>query len=151
MVQVIEVHARSAATPREVFDVLADVTCWPAWGIWSRAEVERPDDAGGGGVGAVRTLTSRSYGRTVVNRELVTDLVPGSVLAYDLLSGLPLRNYHGRVELRPDGAGTSVTWACRFDRATPGLTWLYRRVFERFLADTVQRLARYAERDLAGT
>jgi len=145
MVQVIEVRARSAAPPAAVFDVLADVTCWPRWGIWSQAAVERPDDAGGGGVGAVRVLTSRSYGRTVVNRELVTELEPARSLGYDLLSGLPLRNYRARVDLEPDGDGTLVRWSCRFDRATPGLTWLYRRIFRQFLADTVERLARYAD------
>jgi len=149
MVQRVEARARPGASPQEVFDVLADVTCWSRWGRWSRAELERPDEAGGGGVGAVRVLESRSYGRTVVNRELVTELVPGETLGYHLLSGLPLRDYHGRVELRPDGDGTLVTWSCRFERATPGLTRLYRRALQGVLSDAVERLARYAERDHA--
>jgi len=145
MGQVVEARARSSAAPAQVYAVLADVTCWTRWGIWTRAVVERPAPDGGTGPGAVRALTSRVLGRTIVSRERVTDAVPGELLAYELLSGLPLRDYRGRIELRPDGAGTALRWESRFTRATPGLTWFYRLLFARFLADTVARAARYAE------
>jgi hypothetical protein len=144
-VQVIDVRARSEATPGEVFGVLADLSCWPRWGIWAQTAIERPGEGSPAGRGAIRVLTSRSFGRTVVSRELVTELVPGSLMAYELLSGLPLRNYRARVELTADGGGTAIRWIARFDRATPGLTWLYGRFFRHFLTETAQRLARYAE------
>jgi len=142
--QVMEASARSGASPAEVFAIVADVTCWPSWGIWTAAVVETPPpDASG--VGAVRALTSRTAGRTTVSRERVTELVPGRLLAYELVSGLPLRHYRSRLELIPDGEGTLIRWTSRFDRATYGQTWLYRWVFRRFLADAAQRLARFAE------
>ena len=154
--QVIEARARSGASPAEGFAVLADVSCWTRWGIWHRAELERPADegppgsggavgGGAGGTGAIRVLTSRAFGRTIVSRELVTEAVPGELVGYELLSGLPLRNYRARVELAPDGTGTAIRWVSRFDRAPLGTTWLYRAFFARFLVDTAQRLARYAE------
>jgi Polyketide cyclase / dehydrase and lipid transport len=150
MGQVIDVTARSAASPAEVFALLADGAGWTRWGRWVGAAVDEPAADGGDGVGAVRALTSRTAGRTIVSRERVTDLVPDRLYGYDLLSGLPLRNYHGQVELTPDGAGTRIHWVCRFDRATPGLTWLYRGVLGRFVADAAQRLARYAAQERAG-
>lgn len=145
MGQVIDVTARSAASPAEVFGLLADSTSWTRWGRWVGSAVDQPAADGGDGVGAVRALTSRTFGRTIVSRERVTDLAPDRLYGYDLVSGLPLRNYHGQVELTPDGAGTRIRWVCRFDRATPGLTWLYRGVLARFVADAAQRLAASAE------
>jgi hypothetical protein len=144
--QVIEGRARSAAPPEAVYALLADVTTWSRWGIWTVAEVERPDPSGGGGVGAVRLLRSRSFGRTIDSRERVVELEPGQAYGYALLSGLPLRGYRSRVELTPDGAGTAIRWSSRFERATPGLTWLYRRVLSRVIGDAATRLAQYAER-----
>jgi hypothetical protein len=149
--QVIDVRARSAASPRDLFGVLTNGRSWPEWGIWTRFDLERPGEAAPEGRGAVRVFTSRSFGRTVVSREEITELVPDRLVGYRLLSGLPMRDYRARVELTPDGDGTQVGWHAEFDRATPGLTWLYRRVMTRFLADTAQRLARYAEHHPAAT
>jgi Polyketide cyclase / dehydrase and lipid transport len=142
---VIHATARSAAGPAEVFAVLADSSCWPAWGIWHRRDLEQPGAGAPEGPGAIRVLTSRTWGRTTVSRELVTDVEPDRAVGYRLLSGLPLRNYRARVELTPDGEGTVIHWRSTFERATPGTTWFYVLFFRRFLQDTAERVARFAE------
>jgi Polyketide cyclase / dehydrase and lipid transport len=161
--QVIDARAHSQASPAEVFSVVSDTSSWTEWGIWYARELEQPGADSPEGVGAVRTLTSRRFGRTIVSRERVTEVEPGRMVAYVLVSGLPLRGYRSRIELVPDGEGdartnananangngngngTMIHWQSRFERATPGLTWLYVRIFRSFLQDTVERLARYAD------
>ncbi len=146
---VIDTRARSSAAPSAVFALLADGRTWPVWGAWTRFELEAPAPGGGEGPGAVRVFTSRVLGRTVVSRERVLEVVPGRSLSYELLSGLPLRGYTGRVEVVPDGEGSVVHWHSEFDSAPGGAGWFYRAVLQRFIADTARRVARYAERPVA--
>jgi uncharacterized protein YndB with AHSA1/START domain len=147
---VIDTRARSEASPHEVFALLADGRRWPDWGVWTGFEVETPGEGVAEGPGAVRVLTSKTFGRTVVSRERVVEVVPDRRLAYALLSGLPLRGYRGQVDLtlEPDG-GTLVRWHSEFDGAALGSGWFYRLVLSRFIADAAVRLARYAERPVA--
>lgn len=144
-------HARSAAPPAAVFALLADVGSWSRWGAWEETGLESEAPGGGGGVGAVRRLRSRTYGQVVVSRERVEELVPERRLSYSLLSGLPLRDYRGVIELEPDGAGgTRITWSSRFEPAVWGTGWFYRAVLQRFLEQTVAAVARAAEGAGAG-
>lgn len=142
---VIDAEARSAASPEEVFALLAEGRRWLDWGAWTDYDLESPGEGPPEGVGAVRVLTSRAFGRTVVSRERVLEFDPGHRYAYALLSGLPLRAYRGRVDLTPDGDGTIIRWHSEFDGAAGGSGWFYRRVLARFIADAARRLARYAE------
>jgi hypothetical protein len=143
--KVIDVASRSSAAPRDVFATLVDGASWLEWGIWTGFELERPGSDAPEGVGAVRVFTSRSFGRTVVSREEVTEVVANRRIGYRLLSGLPLRDYRAGVELTADGEGTLVRWRADFERASLGRTWLYRRVLTRVLDDAAHRVARYAE------
>lgn len=145
---VIDARTRSFAAPSVVFALLADGRTWPVWGAWTRFDLEQSAPDGGEGVGAVRVFTSRVFGRTVVSRERVLDVVPGRSLSYGLLSGLPLRGYVGRVEVEPDGDGSVVHWHSEFDCAAGGAGWLYRAVLQRFITDAARRVAGYAERHL---
>ena len=138
--------ARSAASPAAVFALLADVSTWSRWGAWERATLEAEAPEGGGGVGAIRVLESRTFGQVVVSRERVEELVPERRVRYTLLSGLPLVDYHGVVELEPDGAGgTRIAWSSTFAPAVWGTGWLYRVILQRFLTRTVDAVARAAE------
>lgn len=144
--QQVRAAATSSAPPAAVFALLADVRTWTRWGAWVRAELESASPDGGGGVGAVRRLESRSFGQTVVARERIEELVPERRVVYALLSGLPLTDYVGRVELEPDAGGTRITWSSTFDAQVWGTGWLYRAILQRFVARTVEALARAAER-----
>jgi hypothetical protein len=146
----VHVVATSAAPPSAVFALLADIDTWCRWGAWERSELESAAPDGTGGVGAVRRLTSRAFGRTIVSRERVEEVVADRRIVYALLSGLPLVGYRGVVELEPDGAGgTKITWSSSFDPKTWGTGWFYRAILQRFIADTAAAVGRAAERAAA--
>jgi Polyketide cyclase / dehydrase and lipid transport len=65
--------------------------------------------------------------------------------AYELRSGLPLRDYHAEVTLEPVGGGTRIRWVSTFDGAYPVVGTLMQAVLGRFIPATARRLAAAAE------
>jgi len=142
----IDVHERSTAAPEAVWALLADATTWPAWSDFEEAVIERPDPTGGQGVGSRRRFR---FGRTRSLEEIVVFEPPHHV-AYLLLSGLPLRDYRGDVELTatPDG-GTDIHWHSQFVPKIPGTgKWVVRKLGG-FIEDLARALATAAADDPA--
>ena len=138
----IDISARSAAPVERVWALLADARGWPQWAPFDTAELEREGSPLPDGVGAIRRFT---YGKTVV-RECIVAFEAPHWLAYQLLAGLPVRDYRADVTLQPTaGGGTAIRWQARFEPLVPGMGWLVRRRLEPFLGDVAQRLARRAE------
>lgn len=100
---------RAEAPPEVVFDVLTDHRRYAEFTPMRRSELEREGDPPPNGVGAIRVLTS--VGPPL--REEVLTYEPPSRFSYRLLSGAPVRDHVGTVELRPDGDGTEVVYAVR--------------------------------------
>jgi hypothetical protein len=142
--QVIDVRVTSAAPPHDIYALLCDGASWPRWGTWTAFALEQPGADAAQGPGAVRVFTSRTAGRTIVARERVLELVPDRRLGYELLSGMPLRDYRAVVELEPAGAGCTIHWHARFDGVRFGSGGFYRRVLTRFLRDAAGRVGQYA-------
>ena len=136
---------RSSAPPEAIFALLADISTWSRWGDWQTAELESPAPDGGGGPGAVRRLTSKTGTYVVTSRERVEEVVPNRRIVYALLSGLPLRDYRGTIELEPDGSGTILRWSSAFEPTLFGTGWFYLWILQRFIADAAARVARAAE------
>ena len=131
--QVIEVTARSASSPDEVYERLADAATWASWSPMSNVVVES-----GTGVGEIRRLTR---GRTV-GRDETTELVPGKRFAYRSLGGLPVRDYEATVDLSPvDGGGTDITWRSAFEPTIPLTGALMRTGIARFLQQCADGVA----------
>jgi uncharacterized protein YndB with AHSA1/START domain len=97
------------APPEVVFDVLTDHRGYAEVTPLRRVELEREGDPAPNGVGAIRVL--HSVGPPL--REEVLTYEPPRRFSYRLLSGAPVRNHVGTVELTPDGEGTAVTYAVR--------------------------------------
>jgi len=138
----IDVSARSAAPVERVWALLANARGWPDWAPLDAAELERAGAPAADGVGAIRRFTQ---GKTTM-RECIVAFEPPHWLAYQLVSGLPVRNYRGDVTLAatPDGA-TTIRWQISYEPLIPGTGWLVRRRLEPFIGDVAQRLARRAE------
>jgi uncharacterized protein YndB with AHSA1/START domain len=104
-----------AAPPETVFDVLTDHRRYPEITPLRKAELEREGEPVPNGVGAIRRLSA--VGPPL--REEVLAYEPGKRFSYTLLSGLPVRDHVGTVELTPSGDGTSVVYAVRTTPTLP--------------------------------
>jgi hypothetical protein len=141
MMQTIYATARSGAAPQAVWELLAEVETWPRWAAFDSAELEQAGPTEPRGVGAVRRFRRGRY----TTRERVTVFEPPRRLCYELLSGIPIRNYSAEVTLEPDLEGTLITWQSSFRGKFPIPASLVRRGLQAFIADTVEGLARAAE------
>jgi uncharacterized protein YndB with AHSA1/START domain len=135
-VQEIDVTARSKASPDQVWALLADVRSWPRWAPFDEATVEE-----GEGAGELRRF--RSGRRTT--RERVTAFDAPRHLGYELVSGIPIRDYRADVTLTPSGEGTEIRWRSSFRARFPGTGGVARRGLQRFIQQTAEGLAREAE------
>jgi Polyketide cyclase / dehydrase and lipid transport len=132
----IEHTAHSGAPRSAVWARLADLDNWDQWGPWTETTTE----------GDVRTLVSerkRLTGKPYAIKERVTAMQPEERLEYDLLSGLPVKNYHAVVTLADaaDG-GTDITWAAKFDAPWPIFKGLWYGAMLKVLRDVSGRLAK---------
>ena len=138
--QEIEVTSSSQGSPEDVFSLLADGMTWTAWSPIERVELEREGDDPPEGVGAIRVY---HRGRTV-GRDETVELVPARRFSYRSLSGLPVRDYRGSVELEPEGAGTRIVWRSSFEPKLPGTGAILRTGIAKFLRDCANGLAAHA-------
>ena len=132
----IEHVAHSDAPREEVWKKLSDLQSWHEWGPWKKTTIE----------GEIRTMVSdrtKLTGQPYVMKERVTALEPTDRFEYDLLSGLPIRNYHAVVTLRDaaDG-GTDIVWRSTFDPPWPGTGFLWRGAMLKVIRDVSERLAK---------
>ena len=104
-----------AAPPEIVFDVLTDHRRYPEITSLRKAELEREGEPAPNGLGAIRVLTVAGPPM----REEVIGYDPPRRFAYTILSGLPVRDHVGTVELTPRGGGTKVVYAIRTTPTLP--------------------------------
>jgi uncharacterized protein YndB with AHSA1/START domain len=129
-------HTAHSDSPRsDVWRKLSDLQNWHEWGPWTKTDVD----------GDIRTMVSerkRLTGKPYVMTERVTKLEPEERFEYDLLSGLPVRNYHAVVTLTDatDG-GTDINWRSSFKSPWPFLGGLWRGAMLKVIRDVSERLA----------
>ncbi len=104
-----------AAPPELVFEVLTDHRRYPEMTPLRKVVLEREGDPPPNGVGAIRRLSTG--GPTL--REEVLVYEPGRRFSYTLLSGLPVRDHVGTVELTANDGGTAVVYAVRTTPTVP--------------------------------
>lgn len=116
--------------PRErVWPLIEDVTTWALWGPYERAELESAGSPDPNGVGAVRRF--QVAGRTTRERVTISDAP--TTFGYELLDGIPVRDYSAKVSLRRQPAGTLVTWSSRFRPSFPGTGAVIQRRLQGFI------------------
>ena len=138
----INIHVDTPARPAAVFRLLADGATWTTWSPIESFELEQAGDPPPEGVGAIRVFR---LGRTT-GRDQLLEVVPDRRLAYASLSGLPVRDYVGQVDLAPSAdGGTSIHWHSDFFPTTPvGTGWLVEHSLRRFLGKCAHGLAEHA-------
>lgn len=104
-----------AAAPEIVFEVLTDHRRYAEITPVRKSALEREGEPAPNGVGAIRVLS----GVGPPLREEVIDYEPSVRFSYKLLSGAPLRDHVGTVELRPEAGGTRVVYAVRTNPTLP--------------------------------
>jgi uncharacterized protein YndB with AHSA1/START domain len=104
-----------AAPPEVVFDVLTDHRRYAEITQLRRAELEREGEPAPNGVGAIRVLGVA--GPPI--REEVLAYDPPRRFSYKVLSGLPVRDHVGTVELEPSDGGTRITYAVHMTPTLP--------------------------------
>jgi uncharacterized protein YndB with AHSA1/START domain len=104
-----------AAPPETVFEVLTDHRGYADITPMRKSVLEREGEPAPNGVGAIRSL--HSVGPAL--REEVLTYQPCSRFSYTMLSGAPVRDHVGTVELTPQEGGTKIVYAVRTTPTLP--------------------------------
>lgn len=131
-----------AAPPETLFDVLSDHRGYPRYSRFRRVELEREGQPEPDGAGAIRAL--HLLGPPL--REEIIDFEPPRLMRYRLLSGAPLRDHVGTIELTPAGEGTRMRYRIETHPTLPLLGGMVLAVARRSVEDLVAGLAAEAER-----
>ncbi|MBW2606888.1 MAG: SRPBCC family protein [Deltaproteobacteria bacterium] len=101
-----------------------------AWNVFSDFEhspiatftvtVEEKGESDSNGIGTIRIITigSRQF------RERLEALIPPNSLTYSLLSGAPVRNYTGNIDIKSIRNETLITWKVQFKPKIIGTGWI---------------------------
>lgn len=130
------------APPAVVFDVLTDHRGYAKLTALRSSELEREGEPAPNGVGAIRSL--RAVGPPM--REEVLAYERPQRFSYTVLSGLPVRDHIGTVELLPAGEGTKVTYAVRTMPTVPLAGFLVVAAIKRAIQQLLNGVAAEAER-----
>jgi len=134
-----------AAPPEVVFDVLTDHRGYAEITSLRKVELEREGDPAPNGVGAIRVL--RSVGPPL--REEVIAYRRPSRFSYKVLSGLPVRDHVGAVELTPEGGGTKIVYAVRTTPTVPLVGVVVVGAIKRAIGQLLAGVSAKAERQAA--
>jgi uncharacterized protein YndB with AHSA1/START domain len=134
---------RTTTAPIEtVFDALTNHRGIADY-VWAvrRSTLDREGVPAPNGVGAVRRL--EAVGPPIV--EEIIDYQRPTRYAYKMLSGAPVRDHVGTVELREAGTGTEVSWHLRSTPKIPGGNWLLSVVLHRVIGELLKGAVKAAE------
>jgi uncharacterized protein YndB with AHSA1/START domain len=145
----VEAETVIGAPPETVWALVSDARRYPEWGPWREGRYQRAGDESETGPGAVQVLISarRVYGRRGVSVERIVTAEPARRLVYEVIGGLPVRDYRGEVTLTPVDGGTRVRWLADWDRTLAGR--VVHRTLRVFYPEMLAGLAAAAEREPA--
>ncbi len=133
---------RIAAPAEVVFDVLTDHRGYADITAVRGSELEREGDPAPNGVGAIRVI--RTVGPPL--REEVVAYRRPSRFSYTVLSGAPIRDHLGTVELTPEDGGTRVVYAVKMMPTVPLLGGLVVTVIRQAIKQLLDGVSAESER-----
>jgi uncharacterized protein YndB with AHSA1/START domain len=134
-----------AAPPETVFDVLTDHRRYPEITPLRKATLEREGEPDPNGVGAIRALTVAG---PPIREEVLAYERPRR-FSYKLLSGLPVRDHVGTVELAAADGGTEVTYAVKTTPTLPFGGPVFMLFLKKAIRDLLGGVAKESERRAA--
>ena len=102
----------------KAFTIISNFTRPPSPNI--PIEVEKEGDSESFGVGTIRTIT---IGMVRV-RERLESVNPPNSFTYTILSGAPMKDYLGSVEITPQNDKSVIRWNVKFTPKMPGTGWI---------------------------
>ncbi len=132
-----------AAPPEVVFDVLTDHRRYTEITPLRRAELEREGEPAPNGLGAIRVLSALPG--PPMREEMIGYERP-SRFSYKVLSGLPVRDHVGTVELSPVDGGTEVTYALKTTPTIPLAGPVFMAILKKAIRDLIAGVSRESER-----
>ena len=136
---------RVAAPPEIVFDVLTDHRRYTEITPLRKASLEREGDPAPNGVGAIRVLTVAG---PPMREEVIAYERPRR-FAYKILSGLPVRDHVGTVEMQPADGGTEIVYAVKTTPTIPLAGAAFMLVLKKAIRDLLSGVAKESERRAA--
>jgi uncharacterized protein YndB with AHSA1/START domain len=133
------------APPETVFEVLTDHRRYSELTPLRKSELEREGESDVNGVGAIRKLTA--VGPPM--REEVIAFEAPSRFSYTVLSGLPVRDHVGTVELTAGGTGTKMVYAVRTQPTLPVLGFAVVAAVKQAIKGLIDGVAKESERRAA--
>jgi uncharacterized protein YndB with AHSA1/START domain len=111
--------------------------------VWAvrRSTLDREGTPAPNGVGAIRRI--EAVGPPII--EEIIDYQRPVRYAYKMLSGAPVRDHVGTVELRETGTGTEVSWHLQSTPKIPGADWLLQAVLKRVIGELLKGGVKSAE------
>jgi len=134
-----------AAPPEIVFDVLTDHRRYTEITSLRKAELEREGEPEPNSVGAIRVLTVAG---PPMREEIIAYERPFR-FSYTILSGLPVRDHVGTVELEPKDGGTEITYAVKTTPTIPLAGPVFMAVLKKAIRDLIGGVSKESERRAA--
>ncbi len=131
-----------AAPPETVFEVLTDHRRYSELTPLRKSELEREGEADVNGVGAIRRLTAVG---PPMREEVVAYEAP-SRFSYKVLSGLPVRDHLGTVELSGEGGRTRMVYAVRTHPTIPVVGFAVVAAVKQAIKGLIDGVAKESER-----
>jgi uncharacterized protein YndB with AHSA1/START domain len=133
------------APPETVFDVLTDHRRYPEITALRKAELEREGDPEPNGLGAIRVLTVAG---PPMREEVIAYERPFR-FAYKILSGLPVRDHVGTVEMQSKDGGTEIVYAVKTTPTIPLAAPVFMLALKKAIRDLIGGVAKESERRAA--
>jgi uncharacterized protein YndB with AHSA1/START domain len=133
------------APPETVFAVLTDHRKYSELTPLRKSVLEREGEPAPNGLGAIRKLSA--IGPPL--REEVIAYEPDGRFSYKLLSGLPVRDHVGTVELTAGGSGTRMVYAVRTQPTVPVVGAVVVAVVKQAVKGLIDGIAKESERRAA--
>lgn len=118
---------RKLALPSEkVWATVSDFTSAPSPEI--TIDVEEKGDPEANGIGAIRNIKIKGVPGVVERLEAVD--APNSI-TYRMLSGAPVKEYLGTVNVVAQDGATLINWDVKFIPKIPGIGWIFAMVIKK--------------------